>query len=924
MFAERRGAPKKWQDSFTFDHVRVLIVCRGPVRMEAIEAFENLGAQPSGILLSEKDSVVYQRALAPELRVVGRNERVHRIPDYAGTNAREKAQRIAHILETARSGGYTHIFAGYGFMAEDHEFIEAIEKAGIGFVDPSSRVARSAGAKDAAKTMARSLGVSVTPGLDDILARTLLAPAKKGQELSHLQSLVKKHSLKPPAKWSDLPPLEAAEQVLTAAMGKSVELVTLQDIQAETRKQAEILLRESPGQRLRFKHVGGGGGKGQRIISKVEEVDNAIFEVLSESRALGPGDNRNFLIELNVEETRHNEIQLLGNGTWCIALGGRDCSLQMHEQKLLEVSITQEQLQQTADQYREAGATVQAAVMETDLKLLREMEEQAERIGEAVGLDSVSTFESIVAGDHHFFMEINTRIQVEHRVTEMVYGLEFTHPDDPEQSIRVESLVEAMLWMAVHGKELPKPTRYPRHGSGAEVRLNATNDALRPHAGGVILSWTPPIEHEVRDDQGIGIPNPDTHTFMDYNLAGAYDSNAALVVSHGMDRRENLERLAEILRRMEVRGEDLMLNKAFHYGLIHWMLGAEPHVKPSTRFVQAYLAAVGGLKLVSQHLDLDEAWAVMMETTAQKGRDATNALAAKVTLILRPLRILYEHPHLMAGWLAPRKNRRWVVEKGRFFWRQNPLAVLNELYRYLRLEEHPGVAPDEKIWEPDQRLLETGLAFYDELRTQLGHPEMTWEELATLLNQPEPPKGADHSLSGATWETLQAAHRGHQLGLALLKLPIISGEEAGFYDLQVNQKLEPIIPKAFLDPKIIETNHQALAPPPPASGNQILAWTGGTFYTSPAPGEPPYVEKGSRFAVGDVVGLLEVMKMFNPIRADFSGTIREILVPSGSGVIVHKGQPLFEVEPDHPVEPVDEEALQQRKREKTLHLMKLL
>jgi acetyl/propionyl-CoA carboxylase alpha subunit len=65
-------------------------------------------------------------------------------------------------------------------------------------------------------------------------------------------------------------------------------------------------------------------------------------------KATGVGDNKNVLIELNIEQTRHNEIQLLGNGEWCVSLGGRDCSLQMHEQKLLEVSVTQEGLRSSA------------------------------------------------------------------------------------------------------------------------------------------------------------------------------------------------------------------------------------------------------------------------------------------------------------------------------------------------------------------------------------------------------------------------------------------------------------------------------------------------------------------------------------------------------------------------------------------------
>lgn len=106
-----------------------------------------------------------------------------------------------------------------------------------------------------------------------------------------------------------------------------------------------MLLKQYPGKRIRFKYIGGGGGKGQRIVDTPQQVPDAIMEVLIESKMIGVGNNRNMLIELNIEDTRHNEIQLLGNGDWCIALGGRDCSLQMHEQKLFEISLTSELLQ---------------------------------------------------------------------------------------------------------------------------------------------------------------------------------------------------------------------------------------------------------------------------------------------------------------------------------------------------------------------------------------------------------------------------------------------------------------------------------------------------------------------------------------------------------------------------------------------------
>ena len=94
-----------------------------------------------------------------------------------------------------------------------------------------------------------------------------------------------------------------------------------------------------------------------------------------------------------------------------------------------------------------------------------------------------------------------------------------------------------MALLALHKKRLPKPERIPRFGAGAEARLNATDCSLSPSAGGYIRYWSNPIEGEIRDDQGICTPNPDTGLFMRYHLAGAYDSNIALL----LDRQVNYD-----------------------------------------------------------------------------------------------------------------------------------------------------------------------------------------------------------------------------------------------------------------------------------------------------------------------------------------------------------------------------------------------
>ena len=179
-------ADSKWLQSFSLEDVKCLVVCRGPVRMEAFEVFDAIGVREYGMLLSEKDSIVYPRCFAPELRSIRFPKNIHRVPDYMGVGQEEKLARIGEIIEIATTHGYSHIFAGYGFMAEDSDFIQAIEDAGIGFIGPSASVIRRAGAKDEAKKLARGLGNSVIPGIDDVSSRALVI-YRSQRHRAHLQ-----------------------------------------------------------------------------------------------------------------------------------------------------------------------------------------------------------------------------------------------------------------------------------------------------------------------------------------------------------------------------------------------------------------------------------------------------------------------------------------------------------------------------------------------------------------------------------------------------------------------------------------------------------------------------------------------------------------------------------------------------------------
>ncbi len=171
---------------------------------------------------------------------------------------------------------------------------------------------------------------------------------------------------------------------------------------------------------------------------------------------------------------------------------------------------------------------------------------------------------------------------------------------------------------------------------------------------------------------------------------------------------------------------------------------------------------------------------------------------------------------------------------------------------------------------------------------------------------------------------MQAAHRGHQAGLALLKLPVLTGEESGFYGIGVDEALEVVMPERFTDPAQVAALRLALDEAPAARSNQVVAFTGGTFYNRPTPEEEPYVHEGLHVDEGAVLGLLEVMKMFNPVRAEFSGTVTRVHISGKGGHLVQKGQLLFELEPDVPIVHETETERLARRRDKTEQLLERL
>jgi len=274
-----------------------------------------------------------------------------------------------------------------------------------------------------------------------------------------------------------------------------------------------------------LKAAGGGGGRGMRLVSSAEAIAGE-FESARREAFAAFGNGRIFVEKL-VHPARHVEIQILGDGKDAIALGERECSLQRRYQKVIEESPS------TA-----VTPPLRAAMERAAIALARD-----------AGYAGAATVEFLLGPDGAFyFLEVNTRLQVEHPVTEMRFGLD---------------LVRAQIEIAAGGA-LPKPVK-PR-GHAIEARLNAED----PYQGylpqsGTILALVWPEGEGIRVDAGIAAGQAiQTH----------YDSLLAKVVAHGGTREEARSRLQAALLALALLGVrtnqrfllDLLADDAFRTG----------------------------------------------------------------------------------------------------------------------------------------------------------------------------------------------------------------------------------------------------------------------------------------------------------------------------------------------------------------------
>jgi acetyl-CoA carboxylase biotin carboxylase subunit len=259
-----------------------------------------------------------------------------------------------------------------------------------------------------------------------------------------------------------------------------------------------------------LKAAAGGGGRGMKIVTRREDIGTMFSSAAGEARAAF-GDDTLYL-ERYIANARHIEVQILGDKFGnLIHLGERDCSLQRRHQKVVE----------------EAPAPVLKEARRNEIR------EAAVKLGRGIGYENAGTVEFIVDQDTQdfFFLEMNTRIQVEHPVTESITGID---------------LVEEQFRVAGGEKLRFKQSDIVFRGHAIECRINAEvpEQGFRPSPGR-ITEWQPPVGPNIRLD---------SHCYDGYVVPVFYDSLLGKLIVYGSDRNEAIERMSRALALFSVEG----------------------------------------------------------------------------------------------------------------------------------------------------------------------------------------------------------------------------------------------------------------------------------------------------------------------------------------------------------------------------------
>jgi hypothetical protein len=232
--------------------------------------------------------------------------------------------------------------------------------------------------------------------------------------------------------------------------------------------------------------------------------------------------------------------------------------------------------------------------------------------------------------------------------------------------------------------------------------------------------------------------------------------------------------------------------------------------KPTTRFVVPYLTLVGTLKEEANKLDVVYAFFQMKkhyaklvteqfgdqpDVLAKELKNMSALLDRKGTLITRPMERLLDDPHLLSGWLSI-NTKNFKIEKGKVIWLRNPLGVLRDTYEYLHMDYRPHKPAAEIIWDHDHELLKQGLDFSRKIREHFGLHKDEYDKLNEILHKDKPQGGFDQEM----WDQIRSAHYGFEVGLEMLGMLFLIGENTRFWDMKVLDDLEVVIPDYLTDP----------------------------------------------------------------------------------------------------------------------------
>jgi biotin carboxyl carrier protein len=289
----------------------------------------------------------------------------------------------------------------------------------------------------------------------------------------------------------------------------------------------------------------------------------------------------------------------------------------------------------------------------------------------------------------------------------------------------------------------------------------------------------------------------------------------------------------------------------------------------------------------------------------------------KATLLTRVMEKLLAEPHLLAGWLALNR-KQYRIENGKVIWIRNPLGVLNDTYEYLSMAYDPDAPAAEVIWKHDHELLQKAIRFYVALRGTFGLRKEEFYKLNDILKSEAPQGGYD----AETWQRIRAAHLGYEAGNELLGMLFMVAEAVKFFDFRVEPDLEVTIPPRLHDADLQARMKKVLVPPPATKADELVAPYGGMFYRQEAPGRPPFVVENQHVDKGAPLYIIEVMKMFNTVRAPFACTVDRVVMTGADGSVVQKGQPLFKITPDEKHVDVDPREVERERRSRTAEHLK--